>query len=96
MTRKPIISSKLCYVLVIILIGEIRLNCSIDIYYIILEFLFICLIGINQSFHPFSNRYIIINYLFSRHALREYNIHKTLNHPRIVKLYDVFEIDNNS
>lgn len=31
-----------------------------------------------------------------RHALREYNIHKALDHPRIVKLYDVFEIDGNS
>lgn len=34
-------------------------------------------------------------YLF-RHALREYNIHKALDHPRVVKLYDVFEIDANS
>eukprot|EP00105_Crassostrea_gigas_P016662 XP_011434131.1 PREDICTED: serine/threonine-protein kinase tousled-like 1 isoform X2 [Crassostrea gigas] len=34
------------------------------------------------------------NYI--KHALREYNIHKTLDHPRIVRLYDVFEIDNNS
>lgn len=34
--------------------------------------------------------------LFSRHALREYNIHKALDHPRVVKLYDVFEIDANS
>ena len=31
-----------------------------------------------------------------RHAIREYNIQKKLNHPRIVKLYDVFEIDANS
>jgi len=31
-----------------------------------------------------------------RHALREYNIHKKLDHPRIVKLFDVFEIDANS
>ena len=31
-----------------------------------------------------------------RHALREYNIHKQLDHPRIVRLHDVFEIDNNS
>ena len=31
-----------------------------------------------------------------RHALREYNIHKTLHHPNIVTLYDVFEIDTNS
>ncbi|XP_071102700.1 serine/threonine-protein kinase tousled-like 2 isoform X1 [Haliotis cracherodii] len=34
------------------------------------------------------------NYI--KHALREYNIHKSLDHPRIVRLYDVFEIDNNS
>ncbi|XP_035709293.1 serine/threonine-protein kinase tousled-like 2 isoform X1 [Folsomia candida] len=34
------------------------------------------------------------NYI--KHALREYNIHKTLDHPRIVKLFDVFEIDANS
>lgn len=34
------------------------------------------------------------NYI--KHALREYNIHKQLDHPRIVRLYDVFEIDNNS
>lgn len=34
--------------------------------------------------------------LFFRHALREYNIHKQLDHPRVVKLYDVFEIDANS
>jgi len=34
------------------------------------------------------------NYI--KHALREYNIHKALEHPRIVKLYDVFEIDANS
>lgn len=35
-------------------------------------------------------------FLFLRHALREYNIHKALDHPRVVKLYDVFEIDANS
>jgi len=34
------------------------------------------------------------NYI--KHALREYNIHKMLDYPRIVKLYDVFEIDSNS
>nr|CAD7425440.1 unnamed protein product [Timema monikensis] len=34
------------------------------------------------------------NYI--KHALREYNIHKGLDHPRVVKLYDVFEIDANS
>jgi tousled-like kinase len=34
------------------------------------------------------------NYI--KHALREYNIHKQLDHPRIVRLFDVFEIDSNS
>ncbi|XP_071748109.1 serine/threonine-protein kinase tousled-like 2 isoform X2 [Lepeophtheirus salmonis] len=34
------------------------------------------------------------NYI--KHALREYNIHKNLQHPRIVNLFDVFEIDPNS
>ena len=36
------------------------------------------------------------NLNYFRHALREYDIHKTLDHPRIVKLFDVFEIDTNS
>ncbi|XP_065312922.1 serine/threonine-protein kinase tousled-like 2 [Gordionus sp. m RMFG-2023] len=34
------------------------------------------------------------NYI--KHAVREYNIHKGLNHDKIIKLFDVFEIDNNS
>lgn len=34
------------------------------------------------------------NYI--KHAVREYTIHRSLNHPRIVQLYDVFEIDSNS
>lgn len=33
---------------------------------------------------------------YTKHAVREYNIHKALSHPRIVKLRDVFEIDDNS
>lgn len=37
-----------------------------------------------------------LRHSLSRHALREYNIHKALVHPRVVKLYDVFEIDANS
>ena len=37
-----------------------------------------------------------LDYIHIRHALREYNIHKKLDHPRIVKLFDVFEIDANS
>lgn len=34
------------------------------------------------------------NYI--RHATREYAIHKTLQHPHVVRLHDVFEIDLNS
>eukprot|EP00741_Cyanophora_paradoxa_P016426 tig00020912_g15861.t1 len=34
------------------------------------------------------------NYI--KHATREYNIHRSLCHPRVVQLFDVFEIDNNS
>lgn len=30
---------------------------------------------------------------YIRHAVREYNIHKTLVHPHIVRLWDIFEID---
>lgn len=33
---------------------------------------------------------------YTRHACREYNIHKSLNHSSVVKLYDVFEIDCDS
>jgi len=40
--------------------------------------------------------FLPILFCYNRHALREYNIHKALDHPRVVKLYDVFEIDANS
>jgi len=33
---------------------------------------------------------------YTKHAVREYQIHKELVHPKVVRLYDVFEIDNNS
>lgn len=33
---------------------------------------------------------------YTRHATREYNIHKALHHPRVVQLFDVFAIDLNS
>ncbi|KAL5218290.1 hypothetical protein ABZP36_018974 [Zizania latifolia] len=33
---------------------------------------------------------------YIRHAIREYNIHKTLVHPNIVRLWDTFEIDHNT
>lgn len=44
----------------------------------------------------YKQQLIIQLILLFRHALREYNIHKALDHPRVVKLYDVFEIDANS
>lgn len=34
--------------------------------------------------------------MFYRHACREYRIHKELDHPRIVKLYDYFSLDTDS
>ncbi|KAH7300249.1 hypothetical protein KP509_24G053200 [Ceratopteris richardii] len=33
---------------------------------------------------------------YIRHAIREYNIHKSLVHPHIVQLWDIFEIDHNT
>ncbi|KAK4482765.1 hypothetical protein RD792_009933 [Penstemon davidsonii] len=33
---------------------------------------------------------------YVRHAIREYNIHKTLVHHHIVRLWDIFEIDHNT
>lgn len=33
---------------------------------------------------------------FIRHAWREYKIHKSLKHPRVVQLVDIFEIDENT
>ncbi|KAK7385848.1 hypothetical protein VNO78_31764 [Psophocarpus tetragonolobus] len=33
---------------------------------------------------------------YIRHAIREYNIHKTLVHCHIVRLWDIFEIDQNT
>ena len=33
---------------------------------------------------------------YVKHVTREYQIHKDMSHPRIVQLYDVFEIDENS
>ena len=33
---------------------------------------------------------------YTKHATREYNIHRSLAHPRIVRLLDVFEIDINA
>uniref|UniRef100_A0A7S4ITG5 Protein kinase domain-containing protein n=2 Tax=Odontella aurita TaxID=265563 RepID=A0A7S4ITG5_9STRA len=33
---------------------------------------------------------------YTKHVTREYDIHRSVRHPRIVSLYDVFEIDDNS
>lgn len=33
---------------------------------------------------------------YIRHAIREYNIHKSLVHHHIVRLWDIFEIDQNT
>eukprot|EP00854_Cymbomonas_tetramitiformis_P006920 gene6920-8256_t len=33
---------------------------------------------------------------YVKHTVREYNIHKALQHPNIVQLYDVFELDANT
>ena len=33
---------------------------------------------------------------YTKHVSREYEIHRNVRHPRIVSLYDVFEIDQNS
>jgi len=33
---------------------------------------------------------------YTKHVSREYMIHREVRHPRIVSLYDVFEIDHNS
>ena len=33
---------------------------------------------------------------YIKHALRETQTHKTLNHPNIVKLYETFELDQNT
>jgi tousled-like kinase len=33
---------------------------------------------------------------YTKHVSREYEIHRNVRHPRIVSLYDVFEIDTNS
>ena len=33
---------------------------------------------------------------YTKHVSREYEIHRSVRHPRIVSLFDVFEIDNNT
>lgn len=39
---------------------------------------------------------LISCFFISRHACREYRIHKQLDHPRIVKLYDYFSLDTDT
>lgn len=45
-----------------------------------------------SSFGGWWNKYCP----FHRHACREYRIHKELDHPRIVKLYDYFSLDTDT
>lgn len=33
---------------------------------------------------------------YMKHATREYAIHREMSHPRVVRLFDVFEIDSSS
>ena len=33
---------------------------------------------------------------YVRHTVREYHIHKALDHPNVVRLHDVFELDANT
>lgn len=47
-----------------------------------------------HQLHPMWGEEKKANYI--KHATREYNIQRTLNHPRLVGLQDVFEIDVNS
>jgi tousled-like kinase len=47
-----------------------------------------------HQLHPMWGEEKKANYI--KHATREYNIQRTLNHPRLVGLLDVFEIDVNS
>ncbi|KPP70028.1 serine/threonine-protein kinase tousled-like 2-like [Scleropages formosus] len=44
----------------------------------------------------FSEVYKAFDLTEQRHACREYRIHKELDHPRIVKLYDYFSLDTDS
>lgn len=43
-----------------------------------------------------TQRIFIFQANYVKHAMREKDIHKTLDHCRIVKLYDLFTIDNHS
>ncbi|KAL2945561.1 Serine/threonine-protein kinase TOUSLED [Bienertia sinuspersici] len=62
-----------------------------------------------NNFPILNRRYALLNLLgkggfsevykkqsYIRHAIREYNIHKTLVHNNIVRLWDTFEIDQNT
>lgn len=43
-----------------------------------------------------SRFFFLIQANYVKHAMREKDIHKTLDHPRIVRLFDLFTIDNHS
>ena len=39
---------------------------------------------------------MVVQNNYTKHATREYAIHRDLEHDNVVKLYDVFEIDLNA
>uniref|UniRef100_A0A2K6MY84 Tousled like kinase 2 n=1 Tax=Rhinopithecus bieti TaxID=61621 RepID=A0A2K6MY84_RHIBE len=47
-----------------------------------------------KAFDLTEQRYVAVK--IHQHACREYRIHKELDHPRIVKLYDYFSLDTDS
>ncbi|CAD6185793.1 unnamed protein product [Caenorhabditis auriculariae] len=69
------------------------------------RYLMLCLLGkggfseVWKAFDIEENRYVackIHHANYVKHAMREKDIHKSLDHCRIVKLYDLFTIDNHS
>lgn len=52
--------------------------------------------NVSISYHDVTDVNVLKLLLSCRHACREYRIHKELDHPRIVKLYDYFSLDTDS